>query len=88
VKAATIFVAENAVDALFLAKNEVYDFVLGDEECANCEMITGPVEDYFLTCAVCIADADPDEPVLLCIDCASVLILVADEADVQFDWNS
>ena len=85
---ATIFVAENAVDALSLSKNDIHDFVLGDEECMNCGMVTGPVEDYFLPCAVCIPDSEPDERMLLCIDCASMLILVADEADVQFDWKT
>lgn len=87
-KAATIFVAENAVDALSLAQNDIHDFVLGDEECENCNMVTGPVEDHFLTCAVVIPSSEPDERVILCIDCATILIIVADEADVQFDWNS
>jgi hypothetical protein len=67
-----LFVIEDAEDAIAVAHNEIYDFVIDGTECQNCGMMLGPLGDEFLSCVV--IHAGDNSSWAICIECATPML--------------
>ena len=71
-----VFVIETIEDILELAHEEIYDFSIDGDECANCGMILGilSTEDTIIPCIVVAVEASALDPWTICLDCAAPLL--------------
>lgn len=71
-----VFVIETIEDILELAHEEIYDFSIDGDECANCGMVLGilSTEDTIIPCIVVAVEASALDPWTICLDCAAPLL--------------
>ena len=72
----SVFVIESVEDMVELAEDEIYEFVIDGDECANCGMILGIIstEDMIIPCIVVSVEISALDPWTICLDCAAPLL--------------
>jgi len=71
-----VYVIETIEDMVELAHEEIFDFTIDGDECANCGMVLGVIstEDTIIPCIVVLVEESALDPWTICLDCASPLL--------------